>query len=149
MSIQNKEIAEVFRKEKLAWDSKDIDGIISAIGRFGFGYRTSAWRDYAANTREQMRSALENFYNDVEYLRRSDTELSTWSEGDIGLAWGFSMEECKHKGQPPERVRTRFTQVYKKRGRSGVCWCPTRISSPLPKKEFIQKNLLNFNKPSP
>ena len=48
--------------------------------------------------------------------RRSDTELSTWSEGDIGLAWGFSMEECKHKGQPPERVRTRFTQVYKKEG---------------------------------
>ena len=114
MSIQDEEIAEVFRKEKLAWDSKDIDGIIEAYGRFSFGYRISAWRDFENYTKEQLRSALENFYEDMEYLRRYDTELSTWSEGDIGLAWGFSMEECKHQGQPPERVRTRFTQVYRK-----------------------------------
>ena len=116
MSIQDEEIAEVFRKEKLAWDSKDIDAIIEAYGRFSFGYRTLVWRDLANYTKEQLRSALENFYKDMEYLRRYDTKLSTWSVGDIGLAWGFSMEECKHVGQPPERVRTRFTQVYKKEG---------------------------------
>jgi len=116
MSIQNEEIAEVFRKEKIAWDSKDIEGIVNAIGRFGFGYRTSAWRDFSVTTKEKMKLALENFYKDLEYLRRSDTKLNTWSEGDIGLAWGFSIEECKHRGQPPERVRTRFTQVYIKEG---------------------------------
>lgn len=43
MSIQNEEIAELFRKEKLVWDSKDIDGIINVLqGSCGFGYRTSA-----------------------------------------------------------------------------------------------------------
>ena len=72
MSIQNEEIAELFRKEKLVWDSKDIDGIINVLqGSCGFGYRTSAWRDSSASTDEHV---LRQWLNNMEYLRHIDTE---------------------------------------------------------------------------
>jgi hypothetical protein len=49
----------------------------------------------------------------MEYFRHIDMDVNTWSEGDLGLAWGFITEEFKHKGLSPEKVRVRFTSTYR------------------------------------
>jgi hypothetical protein len=113
MTIINHEIAEIWRKEKMAWDSKDIERILDArIGSRGYGYRTSAWREYPPKSVDNIRGAIERYYEDLEYLRHVDIDLNTWSEGDVGIAWGSFTEEFKHKGQSAEETRVRFSSPY-------------------------------------
>ena len=59
-----------------------------------------------------MKQAVERYYEDVEYLRHVDLDVHSWSEGDVGLVWGFFTEEVKHKEQPPEEMRVRFSCTY-------------------------------------
>jgi len=121
MSIQNKEIARLWIKEKEAWDNKDTDGIVKAIqGSCGFGIRGRDWRDTSYHTEERMRIGFEPWLVKMEYLVHTDYDLNTWSEEDIGLAWGFYTEEFKHVGEPPEKVHIRFTSTYKRVGDSWV-----------------------------
>ena len=62
------------------------------------------------------KNKAENWLDDIEYFRHTDIDLNTWSEDDLGLAWGSYTEEFKHKGQSPEKTRIRFTCTYKKYG---------------------------------
>ena len=115
--IQNEEIARLWRKEKEVWDLKDVDGIVQAIqGSCGFGIRGRDWRDFSYHTEENLRQLAEPFLVKMEYLRHVDIDLNTWSENDIGIAWGFYTEEFKHVGEPQDKVRIRFTSTYRRDG---------------------------------
>ncbi len=116
MTIQDEEIARLWRKEKEVWDLKDIYGIFESFkGSQGYGYRIKAWSSPLKDTLEQRQYA-EKWLDDIEYFRHTDIDLNTWSEDDLGLAWGSYTEEFKHKGQSPEKTRIRFTSTYKKYG---------------------------------
>ena len=113
MPMENHEIAETWRNEKLAWDSKDVNRIINArVGSKGYGYRTPAWREYPPESIDNMKNAIKRYYEDLEYLRHTDIDLNTWSQGDVGIAWGFFTEEFQHKGELPEEARVRFSCTY-------------------------------------
>lgn len=115
MSIHNKEIAEIWKNEKLAWDSMDSEVILKARqGSRGFGFRNIAWREYPPETEGKMKQAIEQYFSNMEYFRHVNMDVNTWSEGDLGLAWGFFTEEFKHKGQSPEKVRVRFSSTYRR-----------------------------------
>lgn len=118
--IQNEEIARLWRKEKEAWDSKDIDGIIEAIqGSCGYGFRGRDWRGSSYHTEENLRPLADKWLISMEYLRHEDEVLNTWSDDEVGIAWGSYTEEFKHVGMPPERVKIRFTSTYR---RDGEIW---------------------------
>lgn len=80
----------------------------------------------------------------MEYLRHIDTELNTWSERDIGLAWGYFTEEFQHKGQPPEKVRIRFTSTYKKEGEKWRLLMFHKDIQPFNEEGFYPKELTNI-----
>lgn len=117
--IQNDEIAQLWRKEKEAWDSKDVNGIIKAIqGSCGFGYRGRDWRSSTYHTEENLKPLADKWLESMEYLRHIDEDLNTWSDDEVGLAWGSYTEEFKHVGEAPERVSIRFTSTYRRDGDS-------------------------------
>ena len=111
MSIQNEEIAEIVRKYIAAWHTKDIDSIVTlgADIKGGFGWRASAWRD-----RPYVAERVANFFDTFKYYGIELTEIHTWSEGDVGIAWGIYTESFQQKEQPPEKARARFTFTYRK-----------------------------------
>ncbi len=109
---ENEEIAKLARREFEAVKSKDVESFIAlhtnTIG--GFGWRTPECRNQPL-TLEEITSFMEN----TDYLDSSGfEELHTWSEGDVGIAWGIVNEEFQRKGQPPEKVRMRITLTFKK-----------------------------------
>ena len=113
--IQDEEIAHLWRKEKKAWDDMDIDGIVETIrDSQGFGIRGRDWRYTSYHSEEHMRTAFPAWLNKMEYLIHTDYGLNTWSDGEIGIAWGFYTEEFKHVGEAPETVRIKFTSTYKR-----------------------------------
>ena len=114
MSVQNEEIVESVRKGLAAWESKDVATAV-ALGadiKGGFGWRNYAWRDQPY--RAEM---VAGFLDNLEYYGVELNDIHAWSEGEIGIAWGTFTESFKHKGQPPEKVRVRFTSTHKKDSR--------------------------------
>jgi hypothetical protein len=113
MPIENQEIVDLWINEKNAWDSKDPERIIEArLGSRGYGARNIAWREYPVDAKDMMMKAVSRYYEDIEYLRHVDLDVNSWSEGDVGLVWGFFTEEVKHIGQLPEEMRVRFSCTY-------------------------------------
>ena len=111
MSIQNEEIAELVRKEFAAFDSKDFNSYVTlgAYIKGGFGWRTFAWHDTP-----DLAENIIKFHNTLEYYHIELNDLSTWSEGEVGLAWGFFTVNLRQKEKPPEKVRVRFSYTFKK-----------------------------------
>ena len=114
MAIQNQEIADIVRKGLSTFESKEFEMVDPDATVGGFGWRTFSWRNHSATTREAMKSIVEQFLNSMEYYHIESEELNTWSEGDIGLAWGVHIEDFQRKGQPREKLKTRFTYTFKK-----------------------------------
>jgi ketosteroid isomerase-like protein len=115
MPITKKEIEDAYREELSAWDSHDMEAVdrINAEA-IGLGFRSISWRDHRINGEEGLRLWNE-WIAAHEYYNVELEEIHTSVEGDIGLAWGFHIEDFKCKGQPPEWVRVRFSVVYKKK----------------------------------
>lgn len=79
-------------------------------GCHGFGYRTAAARDFS-DIREAAYATISDRWRGG--LDRYQVELETFDTavvGEVGLAFGWYVEEFQHKGQPPERARVRFSQ---------------------------------------
>lgn len=142
MSIQNEEIAEIWKKEKLAWDSMDSDRILEArLGSRGYGFRNITWREYPPEGISKMKQAIDQYFSNMEYFRHVDMDVNTWSEGDLGLAWGFFTEEFQHKGQPPETVRVRFSCTYRREDREWRLVMSHHDIQPFNEEGFYLKNL--------
>ena len=115
--IQNKEIARLWRKEKEAWDKKEVDGIIHSIqGSCGYGFRGREWRSSTYHSDENLRPLAEQWLKKMEYLHHVDDDLNTWSDDEVGIAWGSYTEEFKLVGESTENVRIRFTSTYRRDG---------------------------------
>jgi hypothetical protein len=97
-----------------AWDAHDSVKILDldAVGGVGFGFRTKAPRTYT--TREETLAILKGFFDQFAYYRVTLDEIHSTVTGDVGLAWGFYTEEFQVKGRPQERIRGRFSDVWKR-----------------------------------
>ena len=124
MAITKEEVAEAVRAWCTAWHTRDIRTIIAMEARAGgFGFRTLARRDHAAQGEEARRQGIERFFGQKEYYSLQPEDLQTSVAGDIGLAWGVYIEEFQEKGRPPERARVRFSKVLTKGARGWqVLW---------------------------
>ena len=102
-----------------AWSNKDIDKIISMGWAGGFGFRRRAPRPLKEFSPEYIRTILKTWFNTIEHYKVTPEEINIVIDGsDIGLAYGFHIEEVKHKGQPPEKIRVRFSSTFRK-GKDG------------------------------
>lgn len=72
----------------------------------GYGFRTLAARD--VYTEEEYRELMQRFNDSMERFKWWIEELNVRIDGDIGLVWGFHIEDFKVKGREPERVKVRF-----------------------------------------
>jgi hypothetical protein len=117
MDIEDKEIAAIVRKELNAYDSRDVKSIVALYENIvgGYGWRTFGWRDYAFDSeRPDFQKGVTDFFESHEVIDGELTELHTWSEDDVGLAWGIWTEAFQHKGSPPAKANVRFTFTFKK-----------------------------------
>ncbi len=119
MPITTKEIEDLIRQEIHGWDSHDMEAV-SAINAeaIGFGFRARASRDHKTLGKDLLQQ-LKGWIQAHEYYHVALEELNTSAKGDTGFAWGFHIEDFQMKGQAPEKVRVRFSVVYKKEG--GQC----------------------------
>ena len=102
-----------------AFNNKDIEKIVSLGFAGGFGFRNQAPRHLKEFTPEHIRERLKIWFDTIEYYKITPEEINIVLDGsDIGLAYGFFIEEVKHKGQPPEKIRVRFSETYRK-GKDG------------------------------
>ncbi len=115
MSIENEEIAEIIRKGGEPINSRDAEAVVAGEASViaGFGWRTYGWRGQNLST-EAMTERVTKFFEVMEYYNTEPTEIHTWSEGDIGIAWGVITESFQRKGHPPEKIQQRFTFTFKK-----------------------------------
>jgi hypothetical protein len=115
MSIENEELAEIFRRYTAANNSLDTELVAKLdFGAAGFGFRTKAWRGagFGGNVKTYAET-LKKLLDVMEYDRVEPEGLNTSAEGDIGLIWGF-YEKFKVKGRPPEQIHGRFSFLYRK-----------------------------------
>jgi ketosteroid isomerase-like protein len=103
-----------------AWNNRDIDKI-SGGWSVGFGFRTIAPRGVKPANTEMMRSMLKKWFDTLEHYKviLLPEESNIMIDGDIGLVWGFHIEEVKHKGRPAERIKVRSSATYR-RNKDGV-----------------------------
>lgn len=112
MSVQDKEIEEYIRNLAEAINSRDI-AFLEAVdaGRVGgFGWKSSAWRENSAGFKINYKQFFETF----EHYTTDYPEIHTWSDGNIGLAWGICTESLQRKGDQPHKARMRFTFTLRK-----------------------------------
>ena len=110
----NEEIAELARREFEALKSKDIESFVALGANIigGFGWRTPECR---CRNQTYTLEGMIPFFESTDYLDSSGfEELHTWSEGEVGIAWGIVNEEFQRKGQPPEKAKVRITLTFKK-----------------------------------
>lgn len=115
MPITEEEVAAAMRdwvdaSNGLATSSNHDERLrtFEANGR-GFGYRTVAPR--GPMSREEFGMAMDRWRGSLDRYRMELESLEPAVAGEVGLASGFYIEDFQHKGQPPERVRVRFTQA--------------------------------------
>ena len=102
-----------------AWSNKDIDKIVSLGYAVGFGFRSRAPRHSKDFKPEAIRTDLKTWFDTIEYYKITPEEINILIDGDdIGLVYGFYIDEIKHKGQTPEKNKVRFTFTYRK-GKDG------------------------------
>jgi ketosteroid isomerase-like protein len=101
-----------------AWNNKDFDKIVSMGYAVGFGFRSREPRKKDVNP-ESIRTDLKTWFDTIEYYKITPEEINILIDGsDIGLVYGFYIDEIKHKGQTPEKYRVRFSETYRK-GKDG------------------------------
>lgn len=110
------DVERQIRASLSAWNARDPVRIVDTPGLssdfgFGFGYRARAPR--AGATRENQLVTVREILASLEYNRATLDELHTAVDGNIGLAWGFFIEEFRVRGRAPETVRVRFTTTLK------------------------------------
>lgn len=77
----------------------------------GYGFRTFSVRQAAPDADTDQ--GIQSFASIMEYFRITLDELHTAVVGDVGLVWGVHTEDFQMIGQPPERVRVRFTNTLR------------------------------------
>lgn len=97
---------------EFSWESgqamrDEVRHVWSELGSGGVGY---GFRTF------QARVGGPDSIPSMEYWRVHLDELHTSVVGNIGLAWGIHTEEFKEAGQPPGRVRVRFTNTLRWNG---------------------------------
>jgi hypothetical protein len=93
-----------------AWNRRDFDAMDwEASYPRGFGYRTKAPRIPSDIPQENRRQLLEDFFNMFKYYKIELEDFNVVVDGDVGLIWGFFVEDFQEVGKPPERNRVRFS----------------------------------------
>lgn len=117
--ITPSDVEQQVRASLAAWNAGDLDRIVDTPGLsnndgIGFGWRTKDPR--VGESREYQLETIRPFFATVEYYRITDEEIHTAVDGDVGLAWGFFTEDFQVRGRAPEKIRVRFTTVFKREG---------------------------------
>ncbi len=114
-TITKEEVAGAFSE----WVEANSNWDFERLWRFeasgiGFGYRTAAARRMGSITEDDFRRVGEEAKGRMNRYRMETETLRTAVDGDLGLAWGWYVEDFQEKGLPPERARVRFTQAMRK-----------------------------------
>ena len=115
--ITPSDVEQQVRASLAAWNAGDLDRIVDTPGLsnnvgIGFGWRTRDPR--VGESREYQLETIRPFFAAVEYYRITDEEIHTAVDGDVGLAWGFFTEDFQVRDRAPEKIRVRFTTVFKR-----------------------------------
>ena len=106
-----------------AWSAHDVDRILEesggAGGGLGFGFRTRDAR--VGGTVEEQRQGLTAWFGSLDRYRIDDIDVNSSVDDDLATVWGFFTEDFAHTGQDPERVRVRYSMVFR---RVGDRWHP-------------------------
>jgi len=77
----------------------------------GFGFRSAAARDQSQlddaawiQAAQRWQGALDHYHQEIESLESDVVD-------GVGPVWGVYVEDFRHKSQPTEHARVRFTQV--------------------------------------
>jgi len=95
-----------------AWNRGDLASINLGWAR-GFGFRSAAARTRSSLPKQQARELLGRFFKRMERYRIEPGELHVEIVGDIGLVWGFHIEDFQISGKSPERIRVRTSSTYR------------------------------------
>jgi ketosteroid isomerase-like protein len=79
-----------------------------------FGYRSNSARPMAELGHDQYLGFYRGFFDTFETFRMTFESLETAVSGQLGMAWGWFIEDFQHKGVAPERARVRFSQTMRK-----------------------------------
>jgi ketosteroid isomerase-like protein len=113
MTLTPADVEAQIQVEFEAWKSCDPQRVADLYtGGVGFGYRTL--NAHAVYTKEAYLKFLQTWFAQFEQYTITDEQIETSIDGDTGLAWGFYKEEFTVRGQEPEVIRIRFTEVLKR-----------------------------------
>jgi ketosteroid isomerase-like protein len=100
-----------------AWNRHDSDAIaMEEPSYLGFGYRTKAPRMASdiPQEKEKVKQFLEEWFKTMKYYEIELEDFNVEVDGDIGLVWGFFVEDFQEVGKPPERNRIRFSATSRR-----------------------------------
>jgi hypothetical protein len=109
-----------------AFDERRAEDIDPNEFNRGFGFRTFAARSPGSLIPESikdwgMKKLLAVSFNQYEHYAAYIEEMNVEVVGDVGLVWGYHIEDFKLNDQPAEKVRVRFSATYKLEGKA---WRP-------------------------
>jgi len=100
----------------LAWSERRTEDIDPGYSR-GFGFRAKSPRssnDKVPDVIEDWtrKKFLARWLDQMENYRTYIENMRFEIDGNVGMMWGFHIEEFKRKGKPPEKVRVRSSATY-------------------------------------
>jgi hypothetical protein len=109
------ELRSGFIKQIDVWNRGDFEAMDweSSYPR-GFGYRTEAPRIPGDIPQENWNQLIEDFFKMFKYYKIKPEDFNVKVDGDIGLIWGFFVEDFQVAGKPPERNRVRFSATARR-----------------------------------
>ena len=95
------------------YNNEDFDNIDWG-NNCGFGYRTKFIRMPRDIPWEVTLQRVKGFLKTMKYHNRKLEYFHVAVDGDIGLVWGFIVEDFQIIDKPPEKYRIRFSKTFRR-----------------------------------
>ena len=97
-----------------ALNNRDVDTFLVGFNRRGFGYRTMAPRTANDIPQSSMKQVIEEWFETMKYIKVELKDFDVVIDGNIGLIWGYYVEDFQEVGKKPERNLVRFSETRRR-----------------------------------
>jgi hypothetical protein len=97
-----------------ALNNRDVDTFLAGCNTRGFGYRTMGLRTANDPPQRSLKQIIEEWLETMKYFKVELKEFDVVIDGNIGLVWGYFVEDFQGVGKKPERNLVRFSETLRR-----------------------------------
>jgi hypothetical protein len=108
------ELRSFYTNRMDALNNRDVDTFLVGFNTRGFGYRTMGPRTASDLPQRSWKQIIEEWLETMKYFKAELKESDVVIDGNIGLIWGYFVEDFQEVGKKPERNLVRFSETCRR-----------------------------------